>query len=219
MRRWLQAGVALFVLGVIVLIVSQPMAMISPGPLQSGHADLADDCFACHAPWRGAAAARCQTCHALADIGKQSAAGVPFHRDLIQADCTACHGGHQGRAVAADAPRFAHALLRADVRDACSSCHQPPADALHRQLKGQCSQCHDSRHWHPSTFDHDRLFLLDGEHDASCETCHAGGDYSRYSCYGCHEHTPENLREAHVEEGIQDYRDCVECHRSARDED
>ena len=228
MRRGLQAGLALVLLGVIALIFSQPVAMISPGPLQPGHAELADQCFACHAPWLGASAARCQSCHALADIGLKSAAGASlavrppkaaFHRELIEADCTACHTGHQGRAVVPDSPRFAHAVLRAEVRGACTSCHAPPVDGLHRQIKGQCSQCHDARHWHPATFNHDRLFQLDGDHDAGCETCHAGGDYSRYSCYGCHEHTPEKLRAEHVEEGIRDYQDCVDCHRSARGED
>ncbi len=227
-RRWLQGGVALVVLAIIALVFGKPLAMIAPGPLQPGHAELADDCFACHAPWRGASPARCQTCHALADIGLKTAAGVTlagrqrnvaFHRDLIEPDCSACHSGHQGRAVVLAETRFAHSLLRAEVRGACTTCHAPPADGLHRQIKGECSQCHDSQRWHPATFDHDTLFLLDGDHDAHCETCHAGGDYSGYTCYGCHEHTQASLREEHAEEGIKDYRDCVECHRSARDED
>lgn len=43
-------------------------------------------------------------------------------------------------------------------------------------------------------------------------------DYSSYTCYGCHEHSRSKIREEHVEEGIYDYENCVECHRSG-DED
>jgi hypothetical protein len=39
-------------------------------------------------------------------------------------------------------------------------------------------------------------------------------DYKKYTCYGCHEHTPANIRREHVEEGIRNFDNCVECHRS-----
>ena len=39
-----------------------------------------------------------------------------------------------------------------------------------------------------------------------------------YTCYGCHEHSRSKIREEHVEEGIRDYENCVEGHRSG-DED
>jgi hypothetical protein len=44
-------------------------------------------------------------------------------------------------------------------------------------------------------------------------------DYSRYTCYGCHEHSRSGIREEHLEEGIRDFEDCVECHRSGDAED
>jgi cytochrome c peroxidase len=43
-------------------------------------------------------------------------------------------------------------------------------------------------------------------------------DYSRYTCYGCHEHTPANVRSEHEEEGIRNFDNCVKCHRNATDE-
>jgi hypothetical protein len=43
-------------------------------------------------------------------------------------------------------------------------------------------------------------------------------DFNQYTCYGCHEHSRSNIRGEHREEGIYDYENCVECHRSA-DED
>jgi hypothetical protein len=38
----------------VALAFAYPHLMVSPGPLVKGHAELATDCFACHAPWRGA---------------------------------------------------------------------------------------------------------------------------------------------------------------------
>jgi hypothetical protein len=88
-------------------------------------------------------------------------------------------------------------------------------DALHKQITGNCGQCHTQKKWTPATFEHDKYFVLDRDHNASCVTCHVRNDYSRYTCYGCHEHTPANIRREHVEEGIRDFDNCVECHRSA----
>ena len=55
--------------------------------------------------------------------------------------------------------------------------------------------------------------MLDRDHDVECATCHKGNDYSRYTCYGCHEHTLAKVRAEHQEEGIADFANCVECHR------
>ncbi|MES9825295.1 MAG: hypothetical protein ABW127_12790 [Candidatus Thiodiazotropha endolucinida] len=55
-------------------------------------------------------------------------------------------------------------------------------------------------------------------HDAECETCHVDNDFNNFTCYGCHEHSRSNIRGEHFEEGIFDYENCVERHRSG-DED
>jgi hypothetical protein len=39
-------------------------------------------------------------------------------------------------------------------------------------------------------------------------------DYKKYTCYGCHEHTPAKIKREHLEEGIRNFDNCVECHRS-----
>ena len=83
---------------------------------------------------------------------------------------------------------------------------------------GNCSSCHTQQGWTPATFDHDKYFRFDREHTTECTTCHINDDYSNYTCYGCHEHSCSKIREEHVEEGIFDYENCSECHRSG-DED
>ena len=45
--------IALNLLVLVALAFVYPHLMVSPGPLVKGHAELATDCFACHAAWRG----------------------------------------------------------------------------------------------------------------------------------------------------------------------
>lgn len=261
--------VVLDLVALVSLAFVYPHLMVSPGPLVEGHEDLATDCFACHAAWRGASTQRCIACHVPADIGLRTTRGQPvtartvrvaFHQDLVERDCMACHREHQGSRLtqgsrttfshallrppartacaschmaprnavhAAPEPecsrchdeggwrpaRFEHAWLPAAVVDRCESCHQPPADRLHRQFRADCDRCHRSEAWRPSTFDHGRHFVLDRDHQASCETCHRDGEFDRYTCYGCHEHTEARVRAKHLEEGVRDVTDCARCHR------
>jgi hypothetical protein len=205
-----------------------PHLMVGPGKLIPGHRALEADCFACHAPFFGASSERCAACHKPGDIGRLTTLGqpiqkplasTPFHQRLIKQDCMACHSDHAGVKRFRVEGRFDHALLQADARKECQSCHKSPTDSLHRQITDNCSQCHSQQKWTPATFDHDKYFALDRDHDTKCATCHVRNDYSSYTCYGCHEHTPEKIRREHIEEGIRDYRNCVECHRSADEHD
>lgn len=224
MSRMLKLVLAGNMLVLAVLAFAYPHLMVAPGKLIPGHQSLETDCFACHAPLRGAQAQRCMACHKPAQIGRTTTTGlpivkpatsVPFHQNLVGQDCLACHSDHTGAMRFRPQGRFDHALLQPDARKQCQTCHQPPSNTLHRQITGNCDQCHRQDKWLPATFDHDRYFRLDGDHDTQCVTCHARNDYSRYTCYGCHEHTPANIRSEHVEEGISNFDNCVECHRSA----
>lgn len=218
--------IALNLMVLVALAFAYPHLMVSPGPLVKGHAELATDCFACHAAWRGASSSRCTECHATADIGLKTTQGVPipsrsvrvsFHQDLVEQDCMACHSDHLGPKLTKRSRKaFSHGLLKASVRDACSSCHAAPKDAVHRAVQTECSICHQSNAWKPANLDHDKFFVLDRDHQAPCETCHKNNDRSRYTCYGCHEHSEAQVRRKHLEEGIQNFQNCVECHRDPR---
>lgn len=228
-RRWLLGLIAINLLALIALVFLYPHLMISPGPLIKPHADkIGIDCFACHAPWRGAADARCIRCHTVADIGLRTTEGVKlpakvnktaFHQQLTQQTCSGCHTDHLGsKRSLASTQRFSHTLLKPEVQADCRACHRPPGDTLHRQISGQCDACHSQQAWKPATFEHDKFFVLDRDHDTRCVTCHIGNDYKRYTCYGCHEHTPAKIRAEHQEEGIRDFEDCVACHRDANED-
>jgi len=227
-RPWLLIVVIANLAAVLALVFIYPDLMVGPGPLAAGHAELATDCFACHAPLRGASSQRCASCHAVADIGLRTTRGVAivatpakvaFHQHLIETDCVACHSDHQAPKLTQHSRKpFSHELLQAATRERCEGCHQKPTNSLHQQIKGNCAQCHSAKGWKPATFDHSRMFALDGDHNTRCETCHVNSDYSRYTCYGCHEHTLSNVRAKHEEEGIRNLDNCVRCHRNATDE-
>lgn len=208
-----------------------PHLMVGPGKLIPGHKQLEQDCFACHAGFRGAVAERCASCHKPADIGRLSTTGAPivkpltgamktpFHQKLISQDCMACHSDHAGVRRYPAHGSFKHAMLQKEARELCQGCHVAPRDALHGKISGNCIQCHSQEKWTPATFDHEKFFALDRDHNVKCVTCHLQNDYSRYTCYGCHEHTPANIRREHIEEGIRDFDNCVDCHRNADEDD
>ncbi len=215
-------------LACIFLVFLYPHLMVSPGILMEGHQDLTTDCLSCHTLFRGSSSEKCITCHSVDEIGLVTTKGVEiqnrkeinvsFHQDLIEQDCVACHSDHQGMKVYRSIQRFSHELLSLSVQNHCDSCHQKPKDALHQKLAGNCDQCHSQTKWVPATFDHDKYFRFDSHHETECVTCHLNNNYSQYSCYECHEHSPSEIREEHLEEGIYDYDNCTECHRSG-DED
>jgi hypothetical protein len=228
--RWLWIVIGANLVVLVALAFVYPHLMLAPGALASGHAGLATDCFACHTPLRGATADRCMACHKLPDIGLRTTKGaaivnakpvkVSFHQALSDPDCMACHSDHVGPKLTQRSRRpFSHAMLRAATRDRCEACHAAPKNDLHKAMSGGCSQCHKSEAWKPATFDHDKFFPLDRDHNAICITCHTGNNYQKYTCYGCHEHTPANIQAEHREEvGNENLDNCVRCHRNGSGE-
>jgi hypothetical protein len=228
MSRTLKIILAVNLMVLAVLTFAYANLMVGPGKLIAGHKQLETDCFACHTSFLGASSGKCISCHKPADIGRLSTTGkpvakpltsTPFHQELNSENCVACHSDHAGVRRYKLTGNFNHALLKKETSDKCQACHKSPTDALHQQITGNCAQCHTQKKWTPATFDHDQYFLLDRDHNASCVTCHVRNDYRRFTCYGCHEHTPANIRREHMEEGIRQFDNCVECHRSADEHD
>lgn len=225
-RGWVWALVGANLVAIIALVFAYPHLMISPGSLIPAHATLAENCSSCHTPFRGATAEKCVSCHAVADIGIRTTTGAKlsgqstrpvFHQALSTQACLSCHTEHPGANPVAPKPSFSHALLNETMRNQCSSCHVPPADALHADKSANCATCHSQNGWKPATFDHDRFFPLIGPHKATCATCHTKSDFSTYTCFSCHEHEPGRVRAQHLEEGIRNIDNCVACHRSGEE--
>lgn len=208
----------------------QRVSMLSPGHLLEGHSDLHEACFRCHAPFRGVEAARCVACHPLEEIGLRTVAGaplplaerVPFHQSLRETGCASCHTDHAGPDSSGTLERFEHGLLVASAVEACTDCHegQRPGDVIHTSVKAGCAPCHRTEAWRPAAFDHEPWFRFDRHHPDDCGTCHTtAGDLAAYTCYGCHAHTPREIRSEHLEEGIREFEACEQCHRSGDEEE
>lgn len=211
----------------VTFAFAAPRLALNPGPHSQGHVRSENRCLDCHTPGRGTPNAKCIVCHALDRIVAGGAANDArslsirgLHRELTGARCTDCHTDHAGRDPHRATRAFTHDALAASRRQDCASCHSlaRPADALHREAGGACASCHATSAWKPATFAHERWFVLDRDHAVACRTCHAQpGNFKRYTCYGCHEHTPARMRDEHREERVTDREldDCVRCHRSA----
>ncbi len=187
-------------------------------PTDDLHTPLPEKCAACHDThaWKPArefdhdllsasSAEDCASCH-------QRPTDALHER--MKSNCASCHS--TGAWMPAT---FDHGLLSSAEKNNCATCHRSPADDLHIGNKDNCASCHGTSAWSPSTFDHSAYFRLEGDHNAKCATCHQANNYSAYTCYGCHEHTPGNILGEHQEEGITNITDCVRCHRSGDEHD
>jgi hypothetical protein len=186
------------------------------------------DCKRCHAGVRSAdafaeAPERCVDCHRADDA----------HAGRMGEDCARCHDAAGWKPATFDHARSSFPLTGAHVRVDCASCHAGgryqgtpstcvschPMPADHRDRFGDdCAGCHDTATWKGARFAH--RFPLDHGANAAlpCRTCHPDG-YRTYTCYGCHEHTPERIERKHRKEGIADFHDCVRCHPTGREEE
>jgi hypothetical protein len=155
------------------------------------------------------------------------------HKGQFGTDCSACHTPRSWDGATFDHNRSNFPLTGAHVNVACENCHKNgqfkgldttclACHAEPAEHKGQfgtdCVACHNTTAWSPATFNGKHSFPLDhGEGGTvSCKTCHPGG-YTTYTCYGCHEHNESRIRSKHLEEGISNFENCVECHADGRE--
>ncbi|MBU2647775.1 hypothetical protein KKI24_23910 [bacterium] len=90
---------------------------------------------------------------------------------------------------------------------------------MHQKSGQDCTQCHKTTNWASAEIDHSTYFRFDRDHRTACTACHPNSDYKAYTCYGCHEHSPRKIEKEHTKEGIRDYANCAECHRSGDEHD
>lgn len=195
---------------------AQIEALVMPGKVIEGHADVETDCDACHQKFqRARQRALCLECHEdiAADIGE----GAGYHGRFEAASggkCADCHTDHEGRdadIVHLDEAAFDHDYtdfpLAGEHRNReCTDCHEPAskhrdapseclacheADNVHGDTMGTaCGDCHAPAGWAEVEFDHDATgYPLIGRHrEAACLDCHADQTFrsAPTECYDCH---------------------------------
>jgi hypothetical protein len=131
----------------------------------------------------------------------------------VSTNCNSCHQTQSWKGSTA----FNHEVIL--NKSNCASCHQKPKDNFHNIIKDNCDKCHSTSKWVPSTFAHSAYFILDQNHNTTCNTCHSNNNYSSFTCYGCHEHSQSKIIAEHNEEGIYNISNCTSCHKSGNEHD
>ncbi len=126
----------------------------------------------------------------------------------VSNSCSTCHQTNDWKTNTS----FNHEAL--NNKSNCENCHQKPSDNIHSITNLNCNKCHGTNKWKPSTFNHTIYFELDRNHDTKCSNCHTKNSYATYSCFGCHEHSGNDIVREHNEEGIYAISDCVSCHKN-----
>lgn len=149
---------------------------VNPGSLSAAHANLKNNCQACHTPVMGVDTAKCILCHANNDsiLQRQPTA---FHASV--GTCKQCHLEHQG--LDANLSEMDHSMLtsigmramqNAETGTEEASAHELLVEKLklasppHERIRLQesvlaCASCHSNDDQHQSLFGSD------------CAQCHA----------------------------------------------
>lgn len=225
----------------------------SPGDLsalnQSGqtiadvnsHADIADDCGQCHAPFQGVQASLCENCHKNITVEQQTGG---LHSRLPNVEqCSACHFEHLGKDYdlkTAAVTNFDHDLTRFSLAHhdvdsliyevACVDCHVE--EGSYTIENSVCADCHRDR-------DEQFMSLHDEAYGPDCLTCHDGldsmsdftmaqhaelfpltGAHKETRCESCHvggafAYTPQECVSCHAEPERHQAMfgsDCISCH-------
>ena len=190
-----------------------------PGEVISAHEEYEQQCEQCHdTADKERQAQLCMSCHAHENILDDIESSSGFHGRIPkkqQTNCKHCHTEHIGRSanvVLLDAATFDHEktdflLKGAHTKTRCNACHLPdkkhseaPTDCyschekvdIHDGKQGkECGDCHDSRSWKKTKFDHDKTdFPLEFSHqEISCNACHLNQQYkdTPKTCISCHQ--------------------------------
>jgi hypothetical protein len=169
----------------------------------------------------------CRQCHAE---GEPEFMGS--HIVFFGEECLKCHDGIDSMSDFSHSTVFvldgAHKNLECDachlapISDGtpidCVGCHQEPE--IHAGLFGlDCVRCHSTAAWLPAHLSQHTFPIDHGDQGkVECQVCHVAS-YAEYTCYGCHEHTPDEIREEHVEEGIvsNEIENCIACHPTGKE--
>lgn len=165
------------------------------------------DCFSCHRgddEHNGRFGTDCAACHTPFDWEEaafdHNLSNFPLDGAHVDVACESCHTNGQ----------FAGLSI------VCEGCHREPDEHL-GQFGTDCAGCHTTTAWLPAGYNGPHTFPM--EHEGAggdCQLCHPSS-LTTYTCYGCHEHNEAEVRSEHLEEGISNFQDCMECHPSGRE--
>lgn len=208
-------------------------------PLTGAHRTV--QCLSCHANGFEGTSTTCVDCHTT-DFN--TATNPNHTQLGISNDCASCHTTEQGWSPASFsihdtyfALNGAHAMIANDCArchngdynntpNTCFGCHSDDYNNVlspnHKvnNFDKDCATCHSENGWTPSTFNHDGLYfpIFSGKHNGlwtECVDCHAvGGDFTMFSCIGCHTNPETNNVHTGVSSYVYNDNACLACHPS-----
>jgi hypothetical protein len=169
--------------------------------------------------------AACVECHREKD-----APFVADHRRQMGEACLACHDGtdrlkgfKHASVYPLDGKHAAVACVKCHANNVfrgtpknCVACHADPP--VHRgQFGTDCASCHTVAGWTPARLIKHTFPINHGNQgkESDCKVCHPT-NYATNTCYGCHEHTKENVASEHREVNTPDLQNCVKCHATGK---
>ncbi len=198
--------------------------------LTGAHQTLA--CISCHSGGYVGTATQCFDCHSEAF----ASATDPNHvTNNFDHNCTSCHSTMAWEPSSFDHSATGFVLTGAHTSANCISCHSTgytntptlcfdchsgdfagTTDPDHEQnnFDHDCTSCHSTTAWEPSSFDHSATgFVLTGAHtSANCISCHSTGYTNTPTlCFDCHSGDFAGTTDPDHEQNNFDH-DCTSCH-------
>ncbi|MEZ6080394.1 MAG: cytochrome c3 family protein [Pirellulaceae bacterium] len=174
---------------------------VNPGTLSTAHANLADNCQACHTPVMGVDTAKCILCHAnnTSILQRQPTA---FHASV--GTCKQCHLEHRG--LDANLSEMDHSLLTLIGMEAMQSAEPGTEEAsAHNLLVNKLML---------ATAPHERISLQESVLD--CASCHSNDDQHQSlfgnDCAQCHATDRWTIPE--YKHPSTSSTDCNQCHQA-----
>jgi hypothetical protein len=180
-------------------------------------------CQTCHqAGLENFAQETCFDCHA-----KDDQINMVQHQVELGSSCLECHDGvdrmhsfdHQdvfhldGRHIEIECQACHVDQLYQGTPEDCKDCHAEPE--IHLGYFGlTCEYCHETSSWYPAQLTQHAFPINHGDQgESACESCHLA-TYGEYTCYTCHEHSPEEVANQHhdLELTVDEISNCTECH-------
>ena len=200
--------------------------------LRGAHASL--DCSSCHTSSQQSPPTDCYGCHQTDFEGVDD----PNHVTAdFSHDCATCHSETAWSPATFDHNQTSFPLTGAHVSTNCTACHVnnqytgTPTDCFschESDYNGttdpdhaasgfgtDCTVCHNTTAWEPSSFDHNNTaFPLTGAHvSTNCTACHVNNQYTGTptDCFSCHESDYNRTTDPdHSASGFG--TDCIACH-------
>lgn len=199
----------------------QTLAHFSLERHQLDYQGQAMDCESCHSQDRFADhSLDCITCHVEEDHDYMAQ-----HIGTFGMDCVPCHDGADRMADFEHDSFYVLGMAHEDTPcedchvdqvfagtpGTCVECHEEPE--MHAGQFGlDCSRCHNAVAWSPALLTRHTFYLDHGaDQTLECQTCHMV-TCTENTCYQCHDHTEDQMAMVHLEEGLEDYQNCAECH-------